>query len=116
MRRSMPPVARRLVSSDERLLDSGTICLPNVLRAWVIGLAATSALRPGTNALPRVVIAGVDDFANGPSEMIQRLIAGAWAPRSVSTGVISSDRAPRRTIVGLSWRRNAGRSAQILRN
>src|SRR3954454_21231528 len=109
----MPPVLCKLVSSDARLLESGLTWVPNVLRSCAIGLDATTALRPTTRALPSDVTAGVADLLNGPSAMIQRLIAGACAPRSSSTGDISSDSAPRRTIVGLSCRRNGGDNAVL---
>src|SRR4051812_50072013 len=104
----MPPVFWKLVSRDARLLESGLTAVPKVLRSCAIGLDATSALRPTTEALPSDVSAGVADLLNGPSAMMKRLIAGACAPRSSSTGDISSDSAPRRTIVGLSCRRNGG--------
>ena len=49
---------------------------------------------------------------NGPSSTIMRLMSGATAPRSVSTGVISSLSAPSCTIVGRSSRRNGGSSSR----
>ena len=45
---------------------------------------------------------------NGPSSSRKRLMSGATSPRSDSTGVISSDSAPSRVIVGRSSRRNVG--------
>src|SRR4051812_26239300 len=85
------PVDWKLLSSFDRFFVSGLAFVANEPRSLTIGLAASSALRPGTDASPRLTSAGVAAWLNGPSCSMKRLISGALGPSASITGVIWSD-------------------------
>ena len=91
----MPPVSFSDVSSEARLVVSGL----EVDASWpmfvMIGLLLVSAGPPTSAAAPSDWKAGMPACEKGPSSLMKRLIDGASAPRSVSTGVIWSASPPR---------------------
>ncbi len=63
---------------------------------------------PVLDASPSESIAGIAAFENGPRRRTTLLMSPARACRSVSTGVVSSESDPSRSIVGLSSSRKRG--------
>ena len=72
-----------------------------------------SAGPPTLTASPRLSSDGTDWRENGPSARMKRFRSGAASPRSLITGVISSDRAPRSSIVGFSSERKRGSFSKV---
>ena len=110
MTRSTPPVLSSEVVRLFRSVASGRVLAAKECRSLTSGSVRTSAGRPVTVALPRLLIAGRAACENGPSWRISRLISGAAVLRSRATGAASPANPPRSFIAGRSCSRNPGRS------
>ena len=104
----MPSVRWKDSSRRRALAPTGFTAAASRRVSRATGRAARIAGVPVSVISPSDSKAGMAAFENGPSWMTIRLMSGATAPRSVSTGVISSLSAPSRTMVGRSSRRKRG--------
>ena len=80
----------------------------------MIGRAATSALRPGTLASPRLSRLAFAAWLNGPVALMKRLTSGATLRRLVKTGVASSENSLSRVIVGRSSAQERRQLAELI--
>ena len=109
----MPSVRWKDSSRRRALAPTGFTAAASRRVSRATGRAARTAGVPVSVISPSDSKAGMAAFENGPSWMTMRLMSGATAPRSVSTGVISLLSAPSRTIVGRSSRRKRGQPLDV---